>query len=212
MTQAATSLGGINPQPRTQADNITNWQRLSTILAAGGLSPSGGIVVGMTSLALTGASPIFTIGGSPATVASPVLTLTAINQAANTFLAGPTTGAAAAPTFRSPVPLDLAASPGEGTVLLSHTDGSLTWGTASTGSGGTVSSVGLSAPVQFTVTGSPVIAAGTLGFAWVNQTANTFLAGPASGAVAAPTFRGLAANDFATGGSARTGGHAGRHR
>jgi hypothetical protein len=63
-------------------------------------------------------------------------------------------------------------------------------------SGGTVSSVGLSAPAQLTVTGSPVTGSGTLSLAWANQTANYVFAGPTSGAAAAPTFRQLVGADI----------------
>lgn len=60
---------------------------------------------------------------------------------------------------------------------------------------GTVTSVGLSAPAEFAVTGSPVTGSGTLGFAKNNQAANLVYAGPASGAAAAPAFRALASDD-----------------
>jgi hypothetical protein len=62
--------------------------------------------------------------------------------------------------------------------------------------GGTVTSVALTAPTQFAVTGSPVTSAGTLAIAWNNQTANTVLAGPTAGAAAAPTYRALVAADI----------------
>jgi hypothetical protein len=72
--------------------------------------------------------------------------------------------------------------------------------TGVTGSGGggsgTVTSVALSAPAQFSVTGSPVTTSGTLALAWASQTANTVLAGPTSGGSAAPTFRALVAADI----------------
>jgi hypothetical protein len=64
---------------------------------------------------------------------------------------------------------------------------------------GSVSSVGLSAPSQFAVTGSPVTGSGTLALSWNNQTANTVLAGPTSGGAAAPTFRALVADDLPAG-------------
>lgn len=54
---------------------------------------------------------------------------------------------------------------------------------------GTVTSVGLAMPSQFTVTNSPVTSTGTLTAAWNTQAANTALMGPASGSSAAPTFR-----------------------
>jgi hypothetical protein len=64
------------------------------------------------------------------------------------------------------------------------------------GGGGSVTSVGLSMPAEFTVSGSPVVAAGTLTAAKATQTANTVWAGPTSGAAAAPTFRALTPPDL----------------
>jgi len=64
---------------------------------------------------------------------------------------------------------------------------------------GTVASVGLTAPAQYAVAGSPVTTSGTLALSWVNQNANTVLAGPASGVPAAPTFRTMVGADFASG-------------
>jgi hypothetical protein len=60
--------------------------------------------------------------------------------------------------------------------------------------GGTVTSVALSAPAEFTVSGSPVTGAGTLAFAKVSQGANLVYAGPTTGA-GPPTFRPLTAAD-----------------
>lgn len=54
---------------------------------------------------------------------------------------------------------------------------------------GTVTSVGLSAPAMFTVSGSPVTTSGTLALSLATQAKNTMLAGPTTGANAAPTFR-----------------------
>jgi len=69
------------------------------------------------------------------------------------------------------------------------------WGSCSTGSG-TVTSVGLSMPSMFSVSGSPVTGSGTLTAALANQNANLFMAGPASGNAAAPAFRGLVGADL----------------
>jgi phage-related tail fiber protein len=62
----------------------------------------------------------------------------------------------------------------------------------------TVSSVALSLPSMFTVTGSPVTTSGTLTATLANQAINTVLAGPSTGSSAAPAFRtlGLAENDI----------------
>lgn len=66
---------------------------------------------------------------------------------------------------------------------------------AETLAAGTVTSVGMTAPSQFAVTGSPVTGAGTLALAWNNQSANTILAAP-DGSTGAPTFRALVAADI----------------
>ncbi|MDE2097178.1 MAG: hypothetical protein KGL39_08020 [Patescibacteria group bacterium] len=65
------------------------------------------------------------------------------------------------------------------------------------GSGsGSVTSVGLVAPAQFSVSGSPVTSSGNLTLAWHTQSANTFLAGPTGGGASAPTFRTLSIADW----------------
>lgn len=74
--------------------------------------------------------------------------------------------------------------------VMEYFDGG-TWVT----SDGTVTSVGLSLPAIFSVTGSPVMGAGTLTATLVNQSANTAFMGPASGAATTPTFRTLVAPD-----------------
>ena len=65
----------------------------------------------------------------------------------------------------------------------------------SAGGYGTVSSVSLSLPGIFTVTGSPVTTTGTLTASLANQAANLVFAGPTTGS-ATPTFRSLAASDI----------------
>ena len=61
---------------------------------------------------------------------------------------------------------------------------------------GSVTSVGITLPTQFTVAGSPIVDAGTLAVSWATEVANIVLAGPATGADAAPTFRSLVAADI----------------
>jgi hypothetical protein len=75
---------------------------------------------------------------------------------------------------------------------------SVTGGHGGGGSGGTVTSVGLSLPSQFTVTGSPVTTSGTLTATLAAQSANLVWAGPTTGAPAAPAFRSLVAGDIPT--------------
>lgn len=70
------------------------------------------------------------------------------------------------------------------------------------GSGGlgTVTSVALSAPAIFSVSGSPVTTAGTLTFTLATQSANLVFAGPGSGGAATPGFRALVNADLPTSG------------
>ena len=70
--------------------------------------------------------------------------------------------------------------------------------TAVAGGGtGTVTSVGLSLPNIFTVSGSPVISAGSLTATLASQSANRFFASP-NGSSGTPTFRNLVEADLGT--------------
>lgn len=77
-------------------------------------------------------------------------------------------------------------------------DGSIVRGglITSVGSGGSVTSVGLSLPSIFSVAGSPVTTTGTIAATLAAQAANVVFAGPSSGGAATPTFRALAAADL----------------
>lgn len=61
---------------------------------------------------------------------------------------------------------------------------------------GSVTSVGLSLPNIFTVSGSPVTTTGTLTAVFATQSANRVFAGPTTGSAAAPAFRALVAADI----------------
>lgn len=69
------------------------------------------------------------------------------------------------------------------------------WTIAAPGGSGTVTSVALSLPAIFTVTGSPVTTSGTLTATLASQTANTFFAAP-DGTTGAPTFRTILSTDI----------------
>jgi len=72
-----------------------------------------------------------------------------------------------------------------------------TWDEMPTGAGaGTVTSVALTVPSEFSVSGSPVTSSGTLAVTKANQNANLVYAGPSSGGAAAPGFRSLVADDI----------------
>lgn len=68
---------------------------------------------------------------------------------------------------------------------------------AAPGGTGTVTSVGLSLPAIFTISGSPVTSSGTLTATLASQTANLVWASP-DGSAGAPTFRALVAADIPT--------------
>lgn len=63
------------------------------------------------------------------------------------------------------------------------------------GGAGSVTSVALTMPAEFSVAGSPVSTTGTLAVTKANENANLVYAGPATGAPAQPTFRSLVAAD-----------------
>lgn len=61
---------------------------------------------------------------------------------------------------------------------------------------GTVSSVGVTMPGIFSVSGSPVTSSGTIAVSLQNQTGNTVFASPSNGSLGTPSFRALVASDF----------------
>jgi hypothetical protein len=75
---------------------------------------------------------------------------------------------------------------------------SLTYAQVGGAGSGTVTSVALTMPSDFSVSGSPVTGSGTLAVTAATQTANTVKAGPTTGAAAAPTYRALVAADIPT--------------
>ncbi len=86
----------------------------------------------------------------------------------------------------------------EDIVLLSTVDGGITWGGTSVATG-SVTSVALTVPAEFSISGSPVTSSGTLAISKATETAATVWAGPTSGSAAQPTFRALALTDLPSG-------------
>jgi hypothetical protein len=80
-----------------------------------------------------------------------------------------------------------------GQSLITDGSGHTSW---SSSGAGTVTSVGLSLPSIFTVTGSPVTNTGTLTATLNTEATNSVWAGPATGSAAAPTFRALVGADL----------------
>ena len=139
------------------------------------------------------------------------MTATLATQSVNTIFAGPSSGSvAAAPTFRSAVPADLAASGTAYQVLGITSAGTgfeyktLTAGTGIavtlaagllTVSNTGVTNVGLALPNIFTISGSPVSTTGTLTAVLATQTQNLMFASP-NGSSGLPTFRAMVAADL----------------
>jgi hypothetical protein len=153
---------GRMPNPLVFADQA---------IVAGGAGAGSVTSVGLTMPAE------FAVAGSPI-VGAGSFAVTKANQNANLVYAGPGSGGAAAPTFRSLVALDLPAGTG------------------------TVTSVGIALVVPGILTGSgvagsPIVGAGTITITLTlaNQNANLVFAGPAAGGAAAPTFRALTTAD-----------------
>jgi hypothetical protein len=134
--------------------NGTNWVNASN---------------GVTSVALT-MPAIFSVAGSPIT-STGTFAVTLANESANTFFAGPTTGAATTPTFRAIVAADLplATSSAFGAVKPDNT--------SITVSGGVITAI-----------------TGPSGFP--NEAANLVFAGPTIGFAAQPSFRALVNADL----------------
>lgn len=155
------------------------------------------------------------VANSPITSAG-TLAITWTTQNANLVFAGPTTGIAA-PGFRALTSTDIpsldaaklttgviaTARLGTGTQdATTYLRGDGTWHVVS--ASGSVTSVGLTLPAEFSVTNSPVTGSGTLTGAWATQTKNCFFAGPTTGANAAPGFRTIVPADLGSGTASST--------
>jgi len=133
----------------------------------------------VTSVAFAGDGVVLSSTPTSPVTSSGTLSATLLSQNANAVLAGPTSGSAAAPTFRSLVVADLPS--GIPNSYLSNSS-------LSVAGDGTVLS---STPVS--------IALGSSGaLSLLNQSANKVLAGPTSGVATAPTFRSLVVADLPT--------------
>jgi hypothetical protein len=159
----------------TQSRLPTQLVLLDQNVVAGGGSGS------VTSVALTMPAE-FAVVGSPI-VGAGTLAVTKAVQNPNLVYAGPGSGGAVAPTFRSLVTADLPAGLG------------------------TVTSVAFTLAVPAAlfaaagIVGSPITTNGTIAVTLTlqNQTANTVFAGATSGGAAPPTFRALVPADMPTG-------------
>lgn len=83
-----------------------------------------------------------------------------------------------------------------GYILSTDGNGNLSWTAVGAG---TVTSIGMSVPAEFSVSPASLTSSGTFTISKVSQTANQVYAGPTSGASAAPTFRTLVSDDIPNG-------------
>lgn len=206
------SIGDVVSVLCEVSDAVTAWVPISSFGGGGG----GGTV---TSVGLSAPSVLFGITGSPVTT-SGVISLNLNGQVQNTVFAAPVSNNGY-PTFRTLVAADIpalnympnvicqegrllgrAAGTGAGTPYDVRLGAGLGWDvdgnlevTAGGGGSGTVTSVGLSMPNIFSVTGSPVTTTGTLTASLVSQSQRLFLASPVSGS-GVPTFRAIHGNDL----------------
>lgn len=162
-------------QPTTPGDCVKIAASGQNHLADAGVACGGGGGSGtVTSVGLALPSSILTVSGSPVTT-SGTLTGTLATQSANTVLAGPGSGTAAAPTFRALTSADLPAGTGTGTVTSVNTGAGLCGGPITTtgticatdllGNGG-VAITGTTYPIASTDAATELLFTGSSASAW----------------------------------------------
>jgi hypothetical protein len=194
--------------------------------AAGAVTTQRAMYIQAPTYSFAGSSTITTastlaISGAPSAGTNATLTKSyALNvEAGNVNIGGSIGYAATAPTARLHLPAGTTSASSaplkltSGTAMTTPEDGAIeyhgshlyfTIGSTryqldqqSSGSG-TVSSVALTMPSDFSVGGSPVTTSGTLAVTYANQNANIVFSGPSSGGAAAPAFRALVMADLPT--------------
>lgn len=165
---------------------FANWQELLTptdaVLSVNG--QTGIVNVGtVTSVGITQPAAGITVAGSPITTSGNMTLVLANDLAAVEGLS--TVGLAVRTAADTWTTRTLVAGAG---VTLTNANGVA--GNITIAASG-VTSVGLTLPSIFTVSGSPVTTAGTLSASLNTQAVNTVLAGPTIGSPAVPTFRTL---------------------
>lgn len=170
---------------------LTAKAHASYILAPGG-GGGGGVSIGG---AVSGGGDKSVLFVSPAGVLAQDPNFT-YDTATSTFSVpttiGNLTGNADTATALAANPTDC--PPGEYAVAI-DTQANLTC--APEAGAGTVTSVGLALPAEFSVSGSPVTSSGTLTGSWASAAQNSVFAGPSSSS-GTPTFRSLVVGDLPT--------------
>ena len=218
-----TTAGDIiyeNATPTAARLGIGSTGQVLTVV--GGLpawaSPATSGTVTSVALADGSTTPIYAITGSPVT-SSGTLTFTLDTQSANTVFAGPTTGAAAQPTFRALVAADLPAGTGTvtsvsvvsanglaGTVANATTTPAITLSTTITGilqgNGTAISAASTTGSGAVVLATSPTLVTPTLGAASATSLALTNALTVPNGGTGNQSFT---ANQVVLGGTTTTG-------
>lgn len=178
-TAAGVAMSGQATISDTGAVTLTLASMEIFVGQAGG-SALGVPLSGDATLAATGALTIANNAITTPKINAAAVTYTKIQNVTDDRLLGRSSGTAGPP-------IEITIGSG-----VSLSGGTLT----ATGSGGTVTSVAQTVPVEFSVSGSPVTGSGTLAISKATQMANYVWAGPTSGVAAAPTFRALVSTDI----------------
>ncbi len=169
-------------------------------------TPATLATVGGTVTSVTGTAPISVLTGTT----TPVISIAQASGTANGYLSstdytafsgkvslgGDLGGTASTPLVSKIQGVSVSSTAPTSNQVLQYNGTTWTPATLSAGSG-SVTSVGLSLPSIFSVTGSPITTSGTLTGTLASQTANTIFAAP-NGSAGAPTFRTLVAADLPT--------------
>ena len=171
---------GFSPESNISPFNQYFSNAVLAILQRLGVYPpgsGGGGTGSVTAVTLTDASvtPIYLeSGGGGPTAGTVALVQTLNTESKNLVFAGPTSGIAAQPSFRSLVTADLPGGVGSVTGVSAEDNSTF--------------------PI-FGWSNIPITTSGTMTMTLITQPKNEFLAGPVSGANAQPTFRLLANGD-----------------
>lgn len=216
-TQPGSPLATIFAAATSNAATLSgaSWNSLTgQIIFIFSAAPSADVVAG-SYIAVTGVNPtgyngiwqVVSISGNNVTVTTPFTLVAILNPGA--WVSG---GTVATSSLPNPFFTDqlgnffFYAAAGIYTVQIYDTLGRLPsqlvladQNVVAGGGSGSVTSVALTMPGEFTVAGSPITGSGTFAVTKATEVANSIFAGPSSGGAVAPTFRALVTADMPAG-------------
>jgi hypothetical protein len=215
-TQPGSPLATIFAAATSNAATLSSasWSSLTGQITFVFSAPPSADVVAGSYLNVTGVTPagyngiwqVVSVNGNNVVVTTP-FTLTAIANP-GAYVSGGTVATSALPNpfFTDTLGnFNFYAAAGIYTVQIYDTLGRITTlvltdqNVVAGGGSGSVTSIALAAPAEFTVAGSPITTSGTITIGKATENANTVWAGPTSGGAAAPGFRQLVAADMPAG-------------